>query len=88
MKPDLLLLDEPFVSLDPDLIEEMMTLFTRLRAAHGVATILVTHVEDEAKRLAHRIVTLGGQPATIVSDVQNDGAYFQLSASGVTSSRS
>ncbi|APX14265.1 ABC transporter ATP-binding protein (plasmid) [Tateyamaria omphalii] len=88
VKPDLLLLDEPFVSLDPDLIEEMMTLFTRLRAAHGVATILVTHVEDEAKRLAHRIVTLGGQPATIVSDVQNDGAYFQLSASGVTSSRS
>lgn len=88
VKPDLLLLDEPFVSLDPDLVEDMMALFARLRAAHGVATILVTHVEDEARRLANRIVTLGGQPATITSDVQNDGAYFQLSASGVTSSRS
>ena len=88
MRPDLLLLDEPFVSLDPDLVEEMMALFARLRAARKVATILVTHVEDEAKRLASRIVTLGGQPATIVNDVQNEGAYFQLSASGVTSSRS
>lgn len=88
IKPDLLLLDEPFVSLDPELVDEMMTLFARLRATHNVTTILVTHVAQEAEKLANRIVTLGGSPATIVSDVQNDGAYFQLSASGVTSSRS
>ncbi|WP_223274982.1 ABC transporter ATP-binding protein [Tateyamaria sp. syn59] len=69
VKPDVLLLDEPFVSLDPDLVEEMMALFARLRASHGVATILVTHAEEEAKRLANRIVTLGGQPATVVSDM-------------------
>lgn len=87
-KPDLLLLDEPFVSLDPELVDEMMTLFARLRATHNVTTILVTHVTQEAEKLASRIVTLGGNPATIVSDVQNDGAYFQLSASGVTSSKS
>ncbi len=88
VKPDLLLLDEPFVSLDPALVDEMMVLFTRLRAVHNVTTILVTHVAEEAEKLASRIVTLGGNPATIVSDVQNEGAYFQLSASGVTSSRS
>ncbi|GGX71612.1 ABC transporter ATP-binding protein [Tateyamaria omphalii] len=88
VKPDLLLLDEPFVSLDAELVDEMMTLFARLRATHNVTTILVTHVAQEAEKLASRIVTLGGSPATIVSDVQNDGAYFQLSASGVTSSRS
>ncbi|MEM7631839.1 MAG: ATP-binding cassette domain-containing protein [Pseudomonadota bacterium] len=88
VRPDLLLLDEPFVSLDADLVEEMMALFAQLRAQHGVATILVTHVWEEAQKLANRIVTLGGSPATITSDVQNDGAYFQLSASGVTSSRS
>ncbi len=86
--PDLLLLDEPFVSLDPELAQEMMALFAQLRAQHDVATILVTHVADEAQKLASRIVTLGGSPATITDDVQNDGAYFQLSASGVTSSRS
>ncbi|MGB0439510.1 MAG: ABC transporter ATP-binding protein [Paracoccaceae bacterium] len=88
VKPDLLLMDEPFVSLDPDLVEDMMQLFVRLRAAHQVTTLLVTHVEAEAQRLASRIVTLGGTPGQIISDVQNKGAYFQLSASGVTSSKS
>lgn len=66
IKPDLLLMDEPFVSLDPDLVDEMMTLFADLRAAHGVATILVTHVEAEAQRLADRIVAIGGTPGRIV----------------------
>lgn len=88
VRPALLLLDEPFVSLDPELVEEMMALFDRLRAAHNVATVLVTHVREEADKLADRVVTLGGCPAQITRDTQNNGAYFQLSASGVTSSRS
>ncbi|MDJ0629903.1 MAG: ATP-binding cassette domain-containing protein [Rhodobacter sp.] len=86
--PELLLLDEPFVSLDPKTADEMMRLFARLRAARGVATVLVTHVEAEAEALASRILTLGGSPAQVVAERQNKGAYFQLSASGVTSSRS
>lgn len=86
--PDVLLLDEPFVSLDPELADEMMGLFAQLRAARGVATVLVTHVAEEAAKLASRIVTLEGAPARITSERQNNGAYFQLSASGVTSSRS
>ncbi|SFR45914.1 ABC transporter ATP-binding protein [Litoreibacter janthinus] len=87
-KPDLLLMDEPFVSLDPSLVEEMMVLFAKLRATHKVTTILVTHVVEEATKLASRVVTLGGSPAQMTGDVQNKGAYFQLSASGVTSSKS
>jgi NitT/TauT family transport system ATP-binding protein len=71
VKPDLLLMDEPFVSLDPVLVEEMMALFITLRDAHDVATILVTHVDAEAKKLADRIVTLGGQPALITDDRAN-----------------
>ena len=71
VRPDLLLLDEPFVSLDPGLVEEMMTLFSRLREAHGVTTVLVTHVRTEAERLADRIVTLGGAPAEVISDEPN-----------------
>ncbi|MFQ6553013.1 ABC transporter ATP-binding protein [Aestuariibius insulae] len=85
-KPDLLLMDEPFVSLDPDLVGEMMTLFQTLRRTRQVATVLVTHVMSEAKELADRIVTLGGHPARILETRQKSGAYFQLSASGVTSS--
>ena len=69
VKPDVLLMDEPFVSLDPELADEMMTLFATLRAKHRLATILVTHVESEARRLADRIVTLGGTPGQIISDI-------------------
>jgi ABC-type nitrate/sulfonate/bicarbonate transport system ATPase subunit len=66
-RPDVLLMDEPFVSLDPALADEMMALFERLRATHPLATLLVTHSEPEATRLASRILVLGGAPATIVA---------------------
>ena len=86
--PDLLLMDEPFVSLDPALASEMMGLFERLILRRPCATLLVTHVRSEAERLAGRILRLEGRPARLVGEDQNPGAYFQLSASGVTTSRS
>ena len=69
VQPDLLLMDEPFVSLDLALVGEMMQLFKTLQAAHDVTTILVTHVQEEAQALADRIITLAGKPATISSDI-------------------
>lgn len=72
--PDLMLLDEPFVSLDPAAADEMMTLFATLRARRDMATVLVTHAESEAHRLATRIVTLAGSPAQILSDASNVAA--------------
>ncbi|MHA3977770.1 ABC transporter ATP-binding protein [Halovulum sp. GXIMD14794] len=64
--PDLLLMDEPFVSLDPALAEEMLALTDRLLKARQMATILVTHTESEARRLATRFARLEGQPAQLV----------------------
>lgn len=64
--PSLLLLDEPFVSLDPALADEMMAVFEALRAGSTVATLLVTHVEAEATRLADRVIRLDGAPARIM----------------------
>ena len=87
-EPEVLLMDEPFVSLDPALADEMMILFETLRAARPLATILVSHAPAEVARLADRSLRLEGAPARIVATDQNSGAYFQLSASGVTSSRS
>lgn len=66
--PELLLMDEPFVSLDPALASEMMDLFERLAAARPCATLLVTHVRAEAERLAGRILRLEGRPARLVKD--------------------
>lgn len=86
--PDLLLMDEPFVSLDPALASEMMALFERLIEARPCATLLVTHVRAEAERLAGRVLRLEGRPARLVEDAQKAPAYFQLPASGVTMSRS
>ena len=63
-QPDLLLLDEPFVSLDAELVEDMMDLVAGLQRTHGFATILVTHAAAEADRLAQRILRLEGSPAT------------------------
>ena len=69
-EPDLLLMDEPFVSLDAALIEEMLELTTRLLASRRAATVLVTHSQKEAERLADRIIHLGGSPAAIAEDSQ------------------
>ncbi len=66
-KPDLLLMDEPFVSLDAATADEMMALVERLHARHGFAAVLVTHAENEASRLADRILRLDGQPARLVA---------------------
>ena len=66
VRPTLLLLDEPFVSLDPALADEMITLFIRLREAHQVASIFVTHVVNEAERMASRTIRLAGSPARLV----------------------
>ncbi len=64
-RPELLVLDEPFVSLDPALAEEMMSLTESLIAETRPAVLLVTHVLSEAQRLGDRILRLGGSPATL-----------------------
>jgi len=55
LRPDIILLDEPFASLDPEqsrfLIGEMKTLFSRL----NVTAVMVTHSEEEAHLFAQRI---------------------------------
>ncbi len=64
-RPELLLLDEPFVSLDPATAEAMADLTAELIAETRPATILVTHSRAEADRLATRQMTLTGRPAVL-----------------------
>ncbi len=63
--PELLVMDEPFVSLDAETAEEMMSLTETLIAEARPSVLLVTHEEAEARRLGDRIVRLKGSPATI-----------------------
>ena len=60
-------MDEPFVSLDPEMADQMMALTEALIAQTGPATLFVTHARAEAERLADRILELGGKPATLAA---------------------
>ncbi|MDB5614392.1 MAG: transporter ATP-binding protein [Devosia sp.] len=65
----LLLLDEPFVSLDRALVAEMHQVF-RAVVDEGQPTVLfVSHLADDAARLADRVIVLDQRPATIVADI-------------------
>ncbi|AGA11508.1 ABC transporter ATP-binding protein (plasmid) [Sinorhizobium meliloti WSM1022] len=67
-RPELLVLDEPYVSLDPAMAEDMLALTEALIAETAPAVILVTHSEAEARRLARRCLRLAGKPATIIEE--------------------
>ncbi|UGQ12100.1 ABC transporter ATP-binding protein [Yinghuangia sp. ASG 101] len=56
--PELLLLDEPFASLDALTRLQMQDLVGDLYARHRPAVLLVTHDVDEAVRLADRVIVL------------------------------
>ena len=83
VEPELLLLDEPFASLDKTAAAAMADLIRNVSLRHGTAILMVTHDPADAA-LAQRVVVLGGRPASIVSDQQYPGA----SAPGVARSGS
>jgi len=70
VKPDLLVLDEPFVSLDAKLAARMRAELVELVSRQPVTTLLVTHSIEEAVGLADRILLLSPSPARVLSDVR------------------
>jgi NitT/TauT family transport system ATP-binding protein len=64
--PDLLLLDEPFVSLDEVLAARGRDLLLHTWQRHPTAIILVTHDLVEAASLADRVLLLGGAPTEML----------------------
>jgi len=69
VEPEVVLMDEPFVSLDEGTADQLRLLVLRLWRQHRWTVLMVTHNLGEAARLADRIVVLGGTPAGIVHDV-------------------
>jgi ABC-type Fe3+/spermidine/putrescine transport system ATPase subunit len=57
-RPKLLLLDEPFSSLDENLRNDMRDLLRRLHETFELTTILVTHDQKEALKLSDRIALM------------------------------
>ncbi len=55
-KPDVLLLDEPFAAVDAKIRQELREWLVRLHDELNLTTIFVTHDQEEAMEVAHRIV--------------------------------
>lgn len=68
MEPDILLMDEPFVSLDDPTAKVLRQLLIDLWSRRPTTVLFVTHVRSEAVMLGTRIIRVDGQPATIVQD--------------------
>jgi NitT/TauT family transport system ATP-binding protein len=70
--PDILLLDEPFGSLDALTRERMWTELSRIWQARQKTVIMVTHSIGEALFLADRVLVLTARPGKIKLDLPVD----------------
>ena len=74
-EPKVILLDEPFSSLDENLREDMRNLVKDLHNRFGMTTIMVTHDREEAFSMADRLAIMfegrivqAGTPAAVLSE--------------------
>jgi NitT/TauT family transport system ATP-binding protein len=66
--PDLLLMDEPFASLDAITRHALQDELLRIWRATGTTIVFVTHDIEEAVYLADRVLLLGGAPARVTEN--------------------
>jgi NitT/TauT family transport system ATP-binding protein len=70
--PDLLLLDEPFGSLDALTRERMWTELSRIWQMRQKTVIMVTHSINESLFLADRVLVLTQRPGSVKMDLKVD----------------
>jgi len=70
--PDLILLDEPFSSLDAQTKLILQNSFAATIAEAGITTLLITHDLGEAVAMADRIVVLSERPGRIMEVIALD----------------
>ncbi|MFK0119847.1 ABC transporter ATP-binding protein [Streptomyces sp. NPDC090994] len=70
--PRILVMDEPFASVDAQTRADLEDLVLDLRDRLGITFLLVTHDIDEAVYLADRVVVLSGAPTTVTAVVPVD----------------
>ncbi|MBB4687964.1 ABC transporter ATP-binding protein [Amycolatopsis jiangsuensis] len=71
-RPALLLMDEPFASVDAQTRFDLEDLLRRVQTEQGTTVLLVTHDIDESVYLGDRVLVLSKSPAHIVADLPVD----------------
>jgi NitT/TauT family transport system ATP-binding protein len=64
-QPEILLMDEPFASVDAQTRGDLEDLVLRVREQYGVTVLFVTHDIDESVYLADRIIVLTPSPTEV-----------------------
>jgi len=68
-EPAVLLMDEPFASVDAQTRAGLEDLTLRVRDDLGQTVLLITHDIDEAVYLGDRVVVLHGSPASVIDEI-------------------
>lgn len=74
LNPDLLLMDEPFASLDAPTRQSLGDLMRSLRQEHNLTMVIVTHAIEESAVLGEKILVLGQPPNRAPQIVENPRA--------------
>jgi NitT/TauT family transport system ATP-binding protein len=74
LRPDILLMDEPFSSLDAPTRQSLQNLILELWAEQELTLVTVTHAIEEAAILGHKILLLGPPPNTQAEVIENPWA--------------
>lgn len=69
LQPELLVLDEPFVSLDDATAVRLRNLLLDLWTAHRTTMLMVTHNVVEAAQLADRIMVFSQRPTRVLDEI-------------------
>lgn len=84
-EPRILVMDEPFASVDAQTRSDLEDLILTIQRDVGTSVLLVTHDIDEAVYLADRVVVLSARPSTVLDivDVELPRSRDQLTTKGL-----
>jgi NitT/TauT family transport system ATP-binding protein len=71
-QPKLLLMDEPFASVDAQMRADLEDLVATVRERFGITIVFITHDIDEAVYLSDRVVVLSKSPTTVVDVITTE----------------